>query len=230
MENVMPTPKPAEGLTLELVDKICKSAIAPQKKALAVVTFCSRHKDNDNVDGFKPRCQAFPVYLNPIDIETLQSKFQKFCNEGLPNEVSRFYITLNARYEDGVRSDLICRILQNETNFSLMNRVITSVAARCNDLVTKCWMFDVDGDDMTQQSIEFAVMMYTQNQQLASGVRQAAALYKTKSGCHVITSAHFDTRKIEQYYSQATLKRNADCLAAYGTADNVVYTKARRLI
>ena len=69
MENA--TPKPAEGLTLELVDAICKHAIDPQKKALAVITFCSRNKDNGNVDGFKSRCQAFPVYLNPIDIETL---------------------------------------------------------------------------------------------------------------------------------------------------------------
>ena len=144
--------------------------------------------------------------------------------------MSRFYITLNARYEDGVRNDLICRMLQNETNFSLMNRVTTSVAARCNDLVTKCWMFDVDGNDMAQQSAEFAVMRYTQNQQLVSNVRQAAALYKTKNGCHIVTSAHFDTRKMEQYYPQATLKRNADCLAAYGTADNIIYTKAHRLI
>ena len=216
--------------TLELVDSICKHAIKSDEKALAVVTFCSRHKDNQNIEWFKPRCKAFPVYLNPIDSETLKAKFQKFCEDGLPYEVSRFYITLNARYERGVQNDLICHMLQNGANLSNMNRVTTSVAARCNDLVTKCWMFDVDGDDMTQQSIEFAVMMYTQNQQLASGVRQAAALYKTKSGCHVITSAHFDTRKIEQYYSQATLKRNADCLAAYGTADNVVYTKARRLI
>ncbi len=228
MENS--TLKPAEGLTLELVDAICKHAIVPQKKALAVITFCSRNKDNGNVDGFKSRCQAFPVYLNPIDVETLQSKFQKFVEEGLPNEVSRFYITLNARYEDGVRNDLICRMLQNETDLSLMNRFTTSVAARCNDLVTKCWMFDVDGDSMAQQSAEFAVMIDTQTQELASGVRQAAASYKTKNGCHIITSAHFDTRKIEEYYSQITLKRNADCLAAYGTADNIVYTKAHRLI
>lgn len=223
-------PKPAEGLTLELVDSICKHAIAPQKKALAVVTFCSRHKDNQNIEGFKPRCQAFPVYLNPIDIETLKSKFQKFCNEGLPHEVSRFYITLNARYEDGVRNDLICRMLQNETNFSLMNRVTTSVAARCNDLVTKCWMFDADGDNVAQGSAEFAVAISTRTQELMSGVRQAAASYKTKNGCHIITSAHFDTRKVESYYPQATLKRNADCLAAYGTVDNIVYTKAHRLI
>lgn len=228
MENA--TPKPAEGLTLELIDAICKHAIDPQKKALAVVTFCSRNKDNGNVDSFKSRCQAFPVYLNPIDIETLQSKFQKFAKEGLSDEVSRFYITLNARYEDGVRNDLICRMLQNETDFSRMNRVITSIAARCNDLVTKCWMFDVDGDSMAQQSAEFVVMIDTQAQELASGVRQAVDSYKTKNGCHIITSAHFDTRKIEEYYSQVTLKHNADCLAAYGTADNIVYTKAHRLV
>lgn len=230
MENVMPAQKPAEGLTLELVDSICKHSIAPQKKALAVVTFCSRHKDNQNIEGFKQRCQAFPVYLNPIDIETLQSKFQKFCEEGLPNEVSRFYITLNARYEDGVRNDLICRMLQNETNFSLMNRVTTSIVARCNDLVTKCWMFDVDGNSAEQESVEFAVAMATKTQELASMVRQAAVSYKTKNGCHVITSAHYDTRKMEQYYPQATLKRNADCLVAYGNALNITYTKAHRLV
>ena len=222
--------KPQQFSTLELVDSICKHAIKPDEKALAVVTFCSRHKDNQGIEGFKQRCQAFPVYLNPIDSEMLETKFQKFCEDGLPYEVSRFYITLNARYERGVQNDLICHILQNGVNLSSMNRVTTSIAARCNDLVTKRWMFDVDGDDMAQQSAEFSVIIATKTRELASGVRQAAASYKTKNGCHIITSAHFDTRKVEQYYPQATLKRNADCLVAYGTADNIVYTKAHRLV
>lgn len=219
-----------EGSVLELVDRICKHAIKSDEKALAVVTFCSRHKDNQNIEGFKQRCKAFPVYLNPIDAETLKETFQKFCEEGLPYEVSRFYITLNARYERGVQNDLICHILQNGANLSNMNRVTTSIAARCNDLVTKCWMFDVDGNSVEQEAVEFAVAIDTQTQWHASGRKQAAVSYKTKNGCHVITSAHYDTRKMEQYYPQATLKRNADCLVAYGNALNITYTKAHRLV
>ena len=222
--------KPQHFSTLELVDSICKHAIKSDEKALAVVTFCSRHKDNQNIEGFNPRCKAFPVSLNPIDAETLKAKFQKFCEEGLPYEVSRFYITLNARYEHGVQNDLICYMLQNGANLSNMNRVTTSITARCNDLVTKCWMFDVDGDNTVQESAEFMVAMATKTQEIASGVRQAAVSYKTKNGCHVVTSVHFDTRKAERYYPQATLKRNADCLVAYGNALNITYTKAHHLV
>ncbi|WP_304682779.1 hypothetical protein [Lactobacillus taiwanensis] len=67
------------------------------------VIFTSRNKDNKDVANFKQRKIAF---LSNKSVEELMLKFDDFVNEGVANELSRFYITINERNNEKTIIDL----------------------------------------------------------------------------------------------------------------------------
>ncbi|MTE03635.1 hypothetical protein [Lactobacillus johnsonii] len=67
------------------------------------VIFTSRNKDNKDVANFKQRKIAF---LSNKSVEELMPKFDDFVNEGVANELSRFYITINERNNEKTIIDL----------------------------------------------------------------------------------------------------------------------------
>ena len=80
--------------------------ITANSSPLLGVLFRARRKGNQQVADFKERCESFLTRRRPYE---LRNRFAQFVAQGKPGEVSRFYISVNARDNDKTRKALcIC--------------------------------------------------------------------------------------------------------------------------
>lgn len=187
--------------------------LLPQKKKenkmsleTKIALFVSRHKDNLNIPNFKERrfaClykegeQMTPLQLFPI--------FGEFVKQGEPNEVSRIYVSVNARDMKKVRKQLIIKLI-NDEEADLLNlpNIITSIAAKPENAKEKKWLLDVDIKDPNER-IKFEKDLLKAMKETSYDLK-----YETPNGIGYIVSHHFDVRPLQEKWKEKfTLKKDS---------------------
>ena len=74
------------------------------------ILFKSRNKDNKHLEGFKERSKSF---LSDKPVEELEDKFEKFADEGVEGESSRFYRSVNSRDIKKANTKLVHYLIDN---------------------------------------------------------------------------------------------------------------------
>lgn len=90
------------------------------------VLFVSRNKDNSGLNNsiyqpFKPRVKSFVARASPFDVSSLYDEFETFVNEGINGEVSRLYVSVNARDEQKVHRALIHELI-DKSDFDMRQK------------------------------------------------------------------------------------------------------------
>lgn len=171
---------------------------------LHVVLFVSRNKDNKDVPNFEERRRAF-LYHIPKDVwktKGLCKKFQAFVNEGVPSELSRMYVSVNARDPEKIKRELMHRLIDDNLISSCplthMDAVMASIGAGKERAAEKHWLFDFDSTD--NQELQLVVDEIRRNY----GDNNRVDAYKTPNGRAIIVRHGFDMRNCE------TMKRLND--------------------
>lgn len=183
------------------MSSVCKKwgyEVEPAKD-LRVVLFISRNKDNKDVENFKERRMSFITTKEP---DELAGRFGNFIKDGVRGELSRFYISVNARDPEKVRKDLI-HFLIDEPNFDLthINGKLASIAQQKKCASEKKWMFDFDIDDYGK------CKEFIKDIQAYGGTFDYA--FPTPHGYAIVTRHGFDTRELlKKWGDNVTLKRD----------------------
>lgn len=179
-------------------------------KDLKVVFFVSRNKDNKNIEGFKERKLPF---LTSRTEEELMGKFRTFVQEGLPGELSRFYISVNSRDREKTYRALLHYLIDNpDVKLESLVGRIASLASRSENKESKRFLLDCD---VGQDELD-VILEYLDN---VSNV-EIFETYKTPNGFGVITSG-FDTRELLKNHPEVELKRDGQKLIYYETKDEL---------
>ena len=87
------------------------------KEEIWTILFVSRNKDNRDVENFNQRKKSFVSTKKPED---LLKEFEVFVNEGVENEFSRFYVSINSRSNSKTFKALQHKMLDEEFNLATM--------------------------------------------------------------------------------------------------------------
>ena len=164
-----------------------------------VAMFVSRNKDNKKLDGFKQRNRSF---LTQKTIEELMPSFEEFAYRGVTNEMSRFYISVNARKHEVIQKMLL-HYLIDKPDMSLTNieKLIASLSMKKGTALTKRFLFDYDGS--------FAdIRSFINDVENEFGSSDDVSSYETPNGFAVVTEKGFDTRKLLAKWEDVELKRD----------------------
>lgn len=176
------------------------------------VLFVSRNKDNkwlnDSIyEPFKPRTKSFVARVSPFDISSLYDEFETFVNEGIDGEISRLYVSVNARDESKVRKDLMHELIDKpDFDLTKIDSKIASIAMKPVNRKTSHWLFDFDRRDF-DLFYDFMTEVSEQTQILAQK--------PTMNGYALVVAHGFDTREILKKYPMATLKRDSMLLSCW---------------
>lgn len=164
-----------------------------------VVMFVSRNKDNSDLPNFKQRTRAFLAQKYPNELET---DFNEFCGRGVKGEMSRFYISVNARKHEIIHKSLQHYLIDNE-NMTLVDieRLIASLAMSPGTALTKKFLFDYDDDPGLINEFLSEVRQALEDESLIE-------VQKTVSGYAVVTQHGFDTRTLLEKWKKVELKRD----------------------
>lgn len=98
------------------------------KGEMRIVLFVSRNKDNkETIPNFKERTERF---LTTLPIEEIKKQFEFFVNQGLPNEFSRCYISLNERDNKKTQKALLHKLIDEDVNLTSLPSITVSIAAK----------------------------------------------------------------------------------------------------
>lgn len=163
---------------------------------LYVYMFCSRNKDNREIEGFKERVKLIVDYDE--NEPKIREEFSRFAAAGLPGEKTRLYRTLNARNEEKVMKDFIIKLLELNPPVNMVNRMLASVAQQTRNRAESKWLFDFDTDDL-ELAEEFC------NDMSAPGT-----IHKTPNGYAIVADHGFDTTELMRKWINydVTLKRD----------------------
>ncbi len=152
------------------------------------VIFTSRNKDNENITNFKQRSMSF---LTNKSVEELSLKFAAFVNEGVLNELSRFYININERNNEKAIKDLQHYLLDHPDCFAM----------RPENAITHKWLFDYDSKTGIENFVQDLV---------SEGFnKKDIEVYKTVNNYSIVIPHGFDTRNIlAKYGDYVELKRD----------------------
>ena len=181
------------------------------------VLFVSRNKDNSWLNNsicqpFKPRTKSFVARVSPFDVSSLYDEFETFVNEGVKREISRLYVSVNARDEQKIHRVLIHELIDKpDFDMTKIDSKIASIAMKPVNRRTNHWLFDFDRRDF-DLFCEFMADVSEQTQILAQK--------PTMNGYALVVAHGFDTRKILQKYPMATLKRDAMLLSFWKAKEN----------
>lgn len=168
-------------------------------KPYVVVLMTSRNKDNQDVPNFKARRKAKFCTLNE---EKIYKEFEFFASQGVPGEMSRVYISLNARDPQKVHKQLLHMLIdKDEVKFDYIESTIAGIAAEKQNALEKKWFFDFDYDS------ERAVSQFI-NDILAIDATASPEVVKTPHGYAVIVQHGFDTRELLAQWESVSLKRD----------------------
>ena len=178
-----------------------------------VVLFCSRNKDNIDVLNFTQRTKHF-VAKNS-DYNYIKEAFNAFLKEGVPGELSRFYMSVNRRDPKLIRDNLMMRMLNQHDNFdpTKMNAMLVSVAASADCALDHNWLFDLDyyEDNLSKPTEEEVRHMFSKYVD-----PESINIISTVHGLSVISSIHFDTRELLKTYPWISLKKDDMMLVDWG--------------
>ena len=170
------------------------------EKELRIAIFVSRNKDNVAVEDFKQRRKEFLTYKNS---DKLLDAFIKFARQGRPNEVSRFYMSVNTRDPLKTRDELVIKIMERGDQFDTtrVETLAVSAAAQAKCALTKNWLFDVD----TSEEEDIKVIEKYINLKTSNNYEK----FRTYNHYGFIVYKHFDPRElIEMFPDKITLKRD----------------------
>ena len=175
---------------------------------LKVVLFVSRNKDNKELKGFKERRVSF---LTDKEVSELRNDFDDFIKRGLPNEKSRFYISVNSRDGDKIRRGLIHYLVDHEDlNMAQLERRVASIASLKENAKEKKWLFDFDEEP-------YHIHGFISDIYKIAPMDTEVTLHDTPNGYAVIVSKGFDTRNLLSKWKNVELKRDDLLCVDWGT-------------
>lgn len=190
-------------------------------ETLNVVLFTSRNKDNRHIENFKERRESFVTTLS-AESESLKDRFDRFVQSGVDSEISRMYISINARSNEKTKKDLMIKMLSD--NFSLarvpeMTARLASKKENAFDSKNLKWMFDVDPHPSLD--LEYVVESIMMDIAFAYYAPKKPTInietHRTPNGYAIIVDQHFDTRKILSKWKNVELKRDAMLCVTWDT-------------
>ena len=144
-----------------------------------------------------------------MDNEHLIKKFKHFADQGVIEELSRMYYSVNARNPQKIYTELLQFLINNpDFNLCSIQSKITGIAAKKECAAEKRWMFDFDTDDPAKV-IEFNtdILKYanmTDKHPLDIDNR------KTPHGYAILTNRGFDTRPLFEKWDKNTVSLKRD--------------------
>ena len=181
------------------------------KEEIWTILFVSRNKDNRDVENFNQRKKSFVSTKKPED---LLKEFEVFVNEGVDNEFSRFYVSINSRSNTKTFKALQHKMLDEEFNLATMPQRIAAIASKTENAYEKNkWLFDFDPIENVdlEESLEFFIEDVYQAYNETDNRKEPLEVikHKTPNGYAVITNQRFDTRKLmEKWKDNVELKRD----------------------
>ena len=181
------------------------------KEEIWTILFVSRNKDNRDVENFNQRKKSFVSTKKPED---LLKEFEVFVNEGVENEFSRFYVSINSRSNTKTFKALQHKMLDEDFNLATMPQRIAAIASKTENAYEKNkWLFDfdpienVDLEESLESFIEDVYQAYNETDNRKEPLE--VIKHKTPNGYAVITTQRFDTRKLmEKWKDNVELKRD----------------------
>lgn len=174
-----------------------------KKNGLNVVFFVSRNKDNKNIKGFEQRKKVFVTTRDPNSWE-IKNEFKAFKEEGLPNEVSRLYFSVNKRNEEKLHKEVLHYLIDNPTfNLASLPQKVASLADRPEMALERKWMFDFDSTS------QIAMYRFTLDITAVSGISgKDMKITRSINGWHIVVPHGFDTRELLNRWEYVELKRD----------------------
>ena len=174
------------------------------------ILFKSRNKDNKHLEGFKERSKSF---LSDKPVEELEDKFEKFADEGVEGESSRFYRSVNSRDIKKANTKLVHYLIDNPDfpPHKLQTKLV-SLASEKNCAVENKWLFDYDFENEGDVG-----KVYDFGAELgrAIGDEQGVKVSSTHSGHTLIVEHGFDTRELLKQWTNVSLHRDGQLLWDY---------------
>lgn len=183
-------------------------------KTLRCVLFVSRNKDNRDVPDFKERRECFVHGFDDGSFENdlVQDRFDNFVKNGVPNEMSRLYVSVNSRDNGMIKKMLLEKLIFDDTvSMGSMDPILCSIAAKKECAAEKKWMFDVDFDASDARCLVDSWADDVVNDIARHGGFEIDDMdvHRTPHGRAVIVPHGFDCRKIlEKWDGLVTLKRD----------------------
>lgn len=176
-----------------------------QKEDYSTITFVSRNKDNRDLPNFKERTKSF---LSNKPLSELRNEFEEFVEEGIVDEVSRFYVSVNKRNIEKANKKLIHFLIDNPSfpPHKIQSKLV-SLASQKDCALESKWLFDFDSDNF-QMLLSFVkeVEQYT-----------PVEWSHTRTGFAVVAEHGFDTRRLLNEWENIELHRDGELLVASGT-------------
>lgn len=171
------------------------------------VLFKSRNKDNKHLEGFKERSKTF---LSDKSFDELSEKFEQFVDEGVEDELSRFYRSVNSRDIKKANTKLVHYLIDNpELPPHKLQTKLVSLASEKNCATESKWLFDYDFDEGTGTIQDF--VQDTINLVDESKIR----IHPTVSGYAITVAQGFDTRELLKKWENVSLHRDGQLLLDY---------------
>lgn len=172
------------------------------------VIFTSRNKDNKDIPGFKQRTISF-LSENPI-LEI--NKFNHFLLEGVPGELSRFYVTVNKRNNDSAIKSLQHYLLDHpDYPATKVESKLTSLAMRPENAAEHKWLFDFDEKE--------GIYDFVSDLEDEGFKKKEIEVYKTVNNYAVVVPHGFDSRNILKKYDCVELKRDGLLCVAWNSIE-----------
>lgn len=153
---------------------------------------------------FKERCESFLTRRRPYE---LRNRFAQFVAQGKPGEVSRFYISVNARDNDKTRKALMHLLIDaQDVDMATIGQMAVSVAMQPEQRAERRWLLDVD--DPSRTHVE-ALRRRIERIYEESEAPGAVTVIPTINGYHLVCSHGFDTRLLGSMLDRVEVKRDA---------------------
>lgn len=170
-----------------------------KEEKLRVILFKSRNKDNKEIEGFSERSASF---LSRRAVTELYEKFDNFTREGLPGELSRFYISVNSRDNNKIRKGMIHYLVDNEEfDMAKIDSKLASIASLKENASSKSWMFDFDEE-------KHLINDFVQDIRNEVPSDVTVRPFQTPNGHAVVVGRGFDTRALLEKWKNVELKRD----------------------
>lgn len=174
------------------------------------VLFRARRKDNQQVAGFKERCESFLTRRRPFE---LRDRFARFVAQGQPGEVSRFYVSVNARDNDKTRTALMHLLIDaQDVDMATIGQMAVSIAMQSEQRAERRWLLDVDDPSRIRVEALRRRIHRIYEESDAPGV---VTVISTINGYHLVCSHGFDVRQLGDMREWAEIKKDALYLHAY---------------
>lgn len=165
-------------------------------KPLYGVFFCSRNKDNKDLENFSERKRSFLS----TDISKAERDFEHFVEDGRDGEFCRMYVSVNTRDRNKTRQGVLHWLIDDtEPNLEMIQAKICGIAMKHENAETKKWLFDFDSEDVSDL-VKFNDELYDYD--------IPHEVHRTPHGYAIVTDHGFDTREILKDRDFVTLKRD----------------------